>query len=177
MRAIYSLHPDNIDCIPNLSWISSKLREMPSSNAPFFSLPPWHVLTYGSLLGSNLFQTFLNGPISYTALPRPQFSTLQTAIFPAYFSLQTALPVLLALTWPGEKVLGIGNAVARRAEGVQGLMKSEEGNFWTALVPMAVMFGTSAINLLALGPMTTKVMKQRKHQGKVSHACDSRPLD
>lgn len=32
------------------------------------------------------------------------------------------------------------------------------------LIPIAGMFVTGAANLLALGPATTKVMKQRKHQ-------------
>ncbi|KAK3083594.1 hypothetical protein LTR53_020128, partial [Teratosphaeriaceae sp. CCFEE 6253] len=70
----------------------------------------YHLLTYGTLLGSNLFQTFLNGPVAFTALPRAQFSTLQQAIFPPYFSFQTALPVILALTWPGDKLAGVGGA-------------------------------------------------------------------
>ena len=33
------------------------------------------------------------------------------------------------------------------------------------LGPMLVMFVTSAANLVALGPATTRVMKERKHQG------------
>ncbi|TKA81324.1 hypothetical protein B0A55_02769 [Friedmanniomyces simplex] len=99
---------------------------MPSTTS-LTSPTSYHLLTYGTLLGSNLFQTFLNGPISYTALPRAQFSTLQQAIFPPYFSLQT-------------------------------------GNFWDALVPIAVILGTSLVNLVVLGPATTRVMRRRKHQ-------------
>jgi hypothetical protein len=35
----------------------------------------------------------------------------------------------------------------------------------TAGVPVFLMFATSAANLLVFGPATTKVMKERKHQG------------
>ncbi|KAK5136406.1 hypothetical protein LTR08_003532 [Meristemomyces frigidus] len=122
----------------------------------------YHILTYGTLLGSNLFQTFMNGPIAFTALPRAQFSTLQQAIFPPYFVLQTALPLVLALTWPGERAASLGGMVARTSAGYRGLM--EEGNVWTALVPVAIMCGTSLLNLVVLGPATTKVMRERKHQ-------------
>ncbi|KAH9827462.1 putative mitochondrial outer membrane protein [Teratosphaeria destructans] len=122
----------------------------------------YHILTYGTLLGSNLFQTFLAGPLAFKALPRPQFSTLQQAIFPPYFSLQTALPVVLALTWVGDRAASIGSADIRINAGWKGLLESD--NLWTAFVPLALAFGTSLLNLVLLGPMTTKVMKERKHQ-------------
>jgi hypothetical protein len=38
----------------------------------------------------------------------------------------------------------------------------------TAGVPVFLMFATSAANLLVFGPATTKVMKERKHQGMMS---------
>lgn len=120
----------------------------------------------------------MNGPIAYSSLPRPQFSTLQQKIFPPYFAVHTALPLLLALTWPGERALeaatiGIGGASlatpggwTRSGNGWRGLYEGGEGkNFWTAVVPMGLMFGTSLLNLLVLGPATTKVMRERKHQG------------
>lgn len=125
----------------------------------------YHIITYGALLGSNLFQTFMAGPLAYQALPRPQFSTLQQAIFPPYFTVQTVLPLLLAFTWPGEKLASAaGGAFVRKGAGYSGLL--EEENLWTGLIPIALMCGTSLLNLVALGPATTKVMKERKHQGK-----------
>lgn len=39
---------------------------------------------------------------------------------------------------------------------------------WDALIPIGVMFGTNLLNLLYLGPATTKVMKERKHQGEAA---------
>jgi hypothetical protein len=124
----------------------------------------YHIITYGTLLGSNLFQTFLAGPVAFKALPRPSFSVLQQAIFPPYFTFQTALPIILALTWPGEKLASVGGAVARRNAGLSGLLADE--NRWIALIPVVTMFATSLLNLVLLGPATTKVMRERKHQGK-----------
>lgn len=104
------------------------------------------------------------GPLAYKALPRPQFSTLQQAIFPPYFTVQTVLPLILAFTWPGEKLASAGGAVVRKSAGYAGLL--EEDNLWTGLIPITLMCGTSLLNLVALGPATTKVMIERKHQGR-----------
>ncbi|KAK6424674.1 hypothetical protein LTR95_016363 [Oleoguttula sp. CCFEE 5521] len=122
----------------------------------------YHILTYGTLLGSNLYQTFLNGPVSYKALPRASFSTLQQAIFPPYFSLQSALPILLALTWPGDKIAGVAGRELRKDSGWAGILSGD--NFWVAGVPVALMFLTSAVNLVWFGPATTKILRERKHQ-------------
>lgn len=130
---------------------------MPSLSS-FTDPKAYHILTYGTLLGSSMFQTFMGGPLAFKALPRPQFSTLQQAIFPPFFALQTALPVVLALTWPGENTV-----MGRQGEGWRGL--TEGGGLWSGLVPIGIMFGTSLLNLVVLGPATTKVMKERKHQG------------
>jgi hypothetical protein len=135
---------------------------MPST-ASFKDPKVYHILTYGTLLGSNLFQTFLGGPLAFKALPRPSFSTLQQAIFPPYFTFQAALPVLLALTWPGEKLAQVGGRELTQNSGFWGIFS--ENNLMTAGVPVFLMFATSAANLLVFGPATTKVMKERKHQG------------
>ncbi|KAK3061553.1 hypothetical protein LTR53_019738, partial [Teratosphaeriaceae sp. CCFEE 6253] len=57
---------------------------------------------------------------------------------------------------------GVGGAVLRKDAGYAGLLAEE--NLWTALAPIAIMFGTSLLNLVALGPATTRVMRKRKHQ-------------
>lgn len=124
---------------------------------------PYHLIIYGSLLGSNLWNTFGAGPLAYKALPRPSFSTLQQAIFPPFFTFQTVLPLVLAFTWPGEKIVSAGGAAVRHNAGASGLLEGE--NRWIALAPIAAMFASSLLNLVVLGPATTKVMKERKHQG------------
>ncbi|KAI4248525.1 MAG: hypothetical protein L6R40_001087 [Gallowayella cf. fulva] len=129
------------------------------------TLAPYHFIAYGTLLGSSIFQSFIAGPIAFKALPRPQFSTLQSAIFPIYFSLQSALPIVLAFTYPSLKsssatpLLG-GKAAA--AGGITGFMAEE--NRWSAAVPIAACCAANVVNLVWAGPKTTEIMKVRKHQ-------------
>ncbi len=112
-------------------------------------------------------QSFVGGVVAYKALTRPQFSQLQQKIFPVYFSLQTALPVLLALTYPGSKTLGTSS-------GLRGTLANV--NKWSVLVPLSTMFLTSVANLLFIGPTTTKIMRDRKFQGKaMSYFSNSSP--
>lgn len=72
------------------------------------------------------------------------------------------MSLVLALTWPGEKLASDGGAIERQYAGLRGI--TEGGNIWRALAPIAIMFSTSLLNLVILGPATTKVMKERKHQ-------------
>ncbi|CAL8576308.1 hypothetical protein XPA_002196 [Xanthoria parietina] len=130
------------------------------------SLPPYHILTYGTLLGSSVFQSFIGGVVAYNCLPRPQFATLQTAIFPIYFSLQSACPVLLALTYPGSSasknsLLGGGGSTA--PSGYTGVLASE--NRWSVAAPMAAILAANLLNLVWAGPRTNEIMRLRKHQG------------
>ncbi|KAJ5834922.1 hypothetical protein N7447_000948 [Penicillium robsamsonii] len=113
---------------------------------------PYHILSYGTLLGTQFYQSFVGGFVAFRALPRPQFSSLQTAIFPIYFSLQTALPVVVALTAShGGQVLGLS-----------GLAAPE--NRFDTLLPLATVAVTGLVNMFVLRPMTINVMRERKHQ-------------
>ncbi|ERF68918.1 hypothetical protein EPUS_08078 [Endocarpon pusillum Z07020] len=118
---------------------------------------PYHLISYGTLLGSQVFQSFIGGIVAYRALPRPQFSSLQQAIFPVYFSMQAALPVILALTYPGERT-----AIGSRPSSLSGVL--EQQNRLHVLTPLLTMLVTSLANLMAVGPATTRIMKERKHQ-------------
>ncbi|KAJ5212172.1 uncharacterized protein N7498_003818 [Penicillium cinerascens] len=113
---------------------------------------PYHILAYGTLLGTQFYQSFVGGIVAFRALPRPQFASLQTAIFPIYFSLQTALPVAVALT----------ASRGGQALGLSGLVAPE--NRLNTLLPMATVALTGLINLFVLRPLTTKIMRERKHQ-------------
>ncbi|MCJ1238014.1 hypothetical protein MMC14_006001 [Varicellaria rhodocarpa] len=138
----------------------------------FASPAPYHILTYGTLLGTEFFQSFIGGIVAYKALPRPQFASLQQAIFPIYFSLQTALPVILALTYPGTNS-SLGTAAVPSSLG--GVFA--EKNRTSVLAPLVTIFASSLVNLALVGPATTKIMRERKHQetrdGKKSY--DSPP--
>ncbi|MCJ1274361.1 hypothetical protein MMC21_002157 [Puttea exsequens] len=133
---------------------------MPDSSI-LWSPAPYHILSYGTLLGSTIYQSFINGIVSYRTLPRPQFSSLQTALTPVYFALQTALPVLLALTYPGAKGISPMGGVGEKS-GLGGVL--DERNRWLVLLPIAAMGVLNAANLVVLGPRTTGIMRERKHQ-------------
>jgi hypothetical protein len=101
--------------------------------------------SYGTLIGSTVFQSFIGGITAYRALPRAQFSTLQKAIFPPYFVLQTLAPVALWLTYP--------RSLFRPAA-------HDTSNTYL----ISTMFVTALLNLVYVGPQTTEVMRLRKHQ-------------
>jgi hypothetical protein len=88
-----------------------------------------------------------------------------TAVFPVYFSIQTALPVVLALTYPEKGALG--------ASGVTGVLHTADQ--WGVLVPLATTFVTALLNLAVVGPATTSCMNERKLQGLTQ--CWPLPLD
>ncbi|KAL3423671.1 mitochondrial outer membrane protein [Phlyctema vagabunda] len=116
---------------------------------------PYHILAYGTLLGTQFFQTFVGGITAFRALPRPQFASLQQKIFPIYFGIQTVLPAVVALTCPGSLLTG-------KPAGISGTIA--EGNTWSVLVPVATIFVTSLVNMAVVGPATTSIMRERKHQ-------------
>ncbi len=76
--------------------------------------------------------------------------------------MQTALPVVLALTFPGTFVAG-----GRTDSGFGGTM--QEKNRYSVLIPLGTMFLTGLVNLIYFGPATTSVMRERKHQGKIQY--------
>jgi len=83
--------------------------------------------------------------------------------------MQTALPVVLALTFPGTSL-----AVGRTDSGFGGTM--QERNRYSVLIPLGAMFLTGLVNLVYFGPATTSVMRERKHQGKIQSYLSGRPL-
>lgn len=123
-----------------------------------FSLAPYHILSYGTLLGTTFFHSFINGVTMFRVLERPSFSTAQQALFPIYFSLQTALPVILALTYPGSK-----NPLGTQS-GLAGIL--EESKRYCTLLPIVTIFVTGALNLFVLLPATKKIMAERYAQEK-----------
>ncbi|KAK0711093.1 hypothetical protein B0H67DRAFT_274073 [Lasiosphaeris hirsuta] len=121
-----------------------------------FSPAPYHILSYGTLLGTTFFHTFVGGIVSFQELSRPQFALLMAKLFPVYFSMQTTLPVVLALTFPAKTAFG--------SSGITGVLDAD--NRWDVLVPIATTFLTALANLAVVGPATTKCMHQRKLQEK-----------
>jgi hypothetical protein len=90
--------------------------------------------------------------VSFQVLARPQFSLLMAKLFPVYFTMQTTLPVVLALTYPGDSF---------SQSGVAGVLENT-----SVLYPIAATFLSALANLALVGPATTKCMDQRKLQGQ-----------
>ncbi|KIW91050.1 uncharacterized protein Z519_07944 [Cladophialophora bantiana CBS 173.52] len=129
---------------------------MPESSV-FYSAAPYHIISYGVLLGTTTFQSFVGGIVAFKSLPRPQFATLQQATFPIYFAMQSALPMVLALTFPAERT-----AIGTRPAGVKGVLHPE--NRLHVFTPLVAMLISGLVNMAYLGPATTKCMRDRKHQ-------------
>ncbi|KAH9898855.1 hypothetical protein F4778DRAFT_741330 [Xylariomycetidae sp. FL2044] len=123
-----------------------------------FSPAPYHILSYGTLLGTQVFHSFVNSITSFKVLERPQFAILQRALFPVYFGIQTVTPVLLALTYPGSGGL-LGGPT-----GISGVL--HESNRLGVLTPLAIAFSTGLVNLVYLLPETNKITAQRRQQEK-----------
>jgi len=71
--------------------------------------------------------------------------------------MQTALPVVLALTYPSERT-----AIGRSASSFSGVL--EPANRWHVLTPISIIFVAGLLNAAWIGPKTTKTMRERKHQ-------------
>ncbi|KAJ5223366.1 hypothetical protein N7468_007908 [Penicillium chermesinum] len=108
------------------------------------SLLPYHLLSYGTLLGSQLFQSFINTKICYLALSKREFLLLQKKLFPVYFGSQIGLALLTAATHPPFSILS--------------LIKDTPG-----LISLAVVAGTGALNYYIFGPKTTTTAFVRRH--------------
>ncbi|CAM1505424.1 Fc.00g110610.m01.CDS01 [Cosmosporella sp. VM-42] len=126
-------------------------------SAVVFSVAPYHIISYGTLLGTSFFHTFINGIVMFKTVNRPAFSAIQQKLFPIYFGMQTVLPVIMALTFPGNSLIGLSS-------GVSGLLSDFAR--WHSLVPIATMFVTGLVNFAVLLPATTGVMKERRGQAK-----------
>jgi hypothetical protein len=112
----------------------------------FANLAPYHLICYSTLLGTTLYQTFINTKICYLALPRSAFTTLQKRLFPIYFLTQTTLLILSAITFPPHS---LGSLARHKAD-------------W---IPYVVATTTAVLNLGVFGPRTGKAMVDCVHQG------------
>ncbi|OWY52573.1 hypothetical protein AALT_g2938 [Alternaria alternata] len=117
----------------------------------------YHLLSYGTLLGSTLFQSFVSGIVAFRVLPRPQFSTLQKHTFPVYFTLQTLTPVVMLLTYPRG---GAPSLLPFLSSSPMPPTATDNLSSWLH----TTMFLTALVNWVYIGPKTTEVMGLRKHQ-------------
>ncbi|CRK38118.1 hypothetical protein BN1723_004359 [Verticillium longisporum] len=111
------------------------------AQANFFG--PFHLVTCSTLLGTQLFQSFINTKICY-ALPRSAFTTLQKRLFPIYFKVQSVLVLTTIITYP---------------LGPRGLLSSPKD-----LVPLILAGITACANFFVFGPQTLTTMVCCVHQ-------------
>ncbi|KAF7532059.1 hypothetical protein G7054_g8336 [Neopestalotiopsis clavispora] len=123
----------------------------------FWTPGPYHILSYGTLLGTQVFHTFINATAAFKTLERPQFAVLQKALFPAYFGMQTVLPVAITLTYPGGLMAAPG--------GIRGALL-DEANRWSVAVPLATIFVTGLVNWAYCLPVTNSITDKRRAQEK-----------
>jgi hypothetical protein len=109
-------------------------------------LTPLHLLSFSTLLGTQLYQTFVVTKICYVALPRSAFTTLQKRLFPIYFRSQSLLLVLVAVTIPSQGLLTL---TTNKAAGI----------------PFTIAGVTTTLNLVIYGPQTRQIMIDRIRQG------------
>ncbi|KGO40445.1 protein of unknown function DUF4149 [Penicillium expansum] len=100
------------------------------------NLLPYHLLSYGALLGTELYQSFVNTKICYQELPMKQFILLQKRLFPIYFGTQVGLTALTAATHPPYSILSLGQ------------------DPWS-IAPLAIVGLTGCLNWFIYGPRTT----------------------
>ncbi|KAI0434916.1 hypothetical protein F5Y09DRAFT_294201 [Xylaria sp. FL1042] len=108
-------------------------------------LAPLHLLAFSTLLGTQLYQTFVVTKICYVSLPRSAFTTLQKRLFPVYFRGQSLLLLLTVVTVPSR---GPRTVLANKS----------------AWIPFAVAAVTATLNCWIYGPRTRQIMIDRIHQ-------------
>ncbi|RTE83962.1 hypothetical protein BHE90_001563 [Fusarium euwallaceae] len=110
------------------------------------SLAPFHLLSFSTLLGSQLYQTFIVTKVAFKNLPRNPYVNFQKHIFPIYFHGQALLLFLSAVTFPP---YGPVSLVQHKSD-------------W---IPFTISGFVSVLNLLVFGPRTKKLMLDRVEQG------------
>ncbi|KAJ6110775.1 hypothetical protein N7486_003010 [Penicillium sp. IBT 16267x] len=118
------------------------------------NLLPYHLLSYGALLGTELYQSFVNTKLCYRHLPMREFLGLNKRIFPVYFTCQIGLAALTAATRPPYSIVSLAT------------------DLWSA-APLGIVVAMGSLNYFVFGPKTTTVSFVRRalHE-KENHSVD-----
>ncbi|KAF4454491.1 hypothetical protein F53441_2995 [Fusarium austroafricanum] len=108
-------------------------------------LPTIHLFSFSTLLGSQLYQTFIITRVAFKHLPRTPYVNFQKHIFPIFFNGQAILLFLAAVTLPPYGPLSL---IERKRD-------------W---IPFAASGVVSGLNLMVFGPRTRKLMLDRAEQ-------------
>ncbi|MCJ1458213.1 hypothetical protein MMC28_008584 [Mycoblastus sanguinarius] len=102
-------------------------------------------MLYGTLLGTELYQSFVMTKVCYDALPMSAFTTLQKRVFPIYFRTQSLLLLLTAATHPPHGPFSLLTSLGD-------------------LIPLTIGGAMAVLNLSVYGPRTQNMMVERIHQ-------------
>jgi hypothetical protein len=109
---------------------------------------PYHLLSYSTLLGTSIYQSFIVVKTVHRVLPRPAFVTLQGRLFPIYFQLQTICLLLTAATFPPYGPISL----------------VRDG-------PSVILFSVAGVgallNFFVYGPRTRQAMIDRNQKGRL----------
>jgi len=120
-------------------------------------LAPLHLLSFSTLLGTQLWQTFIVTKIAFQSLPRSAFTTLNKRIFRAYFLSQSILVLITAITVPNNPVL---ESLPVRLSGARSI--DQGATTWAAT--FTIMASSSLLNLFLWEPRSRRAMIDRIHQ-------------
>ncbi|KAJ5912723.1 hypothetical protein N7504_001606 [Penicillium tannophilum] len=123
------------------------------------NLLPYHLLSYGALLGTELYQSFVNTKLCYRHLPMREFLGLNKRIFPVYFTCQIGLAALTAATRPPYSIVSLA------------------ADLWNA-APLVVVLAMGSLNYFVYGPKTTTVSFVRRalYESENHSAVDDRKI-
>ncbi|KAH9810440.1 hypothetical protein DFH28DRAFT_986008 [Melampsora americana] len=107
-------------------------------------------LALATNIGAGIWVSFVGGLIMYKNLPRPVFGNIQKKLFPAYFTLGSALSALLFS-------LQLKLNPTSRSQ----LFKPSSNSAFLIPFLLSSMTISSLTNLLYIGPKTTKLMLNR----------------
>ncbi|ENH63328.1 hypothetical protein FOC1_g10009223 [Fusarium oxysporum f. sp. cubense race 1] len=100
-------------------------------------LAPVHLLSFSTLLGSQLYQTFIITKVTFKHLPRTPYINLQKKLFPIFFQGQALLLFLAAITLPPTRQLMLdrveqGTLEGKTVEGPSSAMEAIKKRFRTS---------------------------------------------
>ena len=113
-----------------------------------------HLLAFGAAFGSQIWTSFVAGPIALSTLPRQQFGSLMEKTFPTYFAYNAVLTSVMVGT------LAYDFSVIRK----------HPFDIFDATVYQAFTLAASAashlVNALVVAPASAKIMNDRHRQEK-----------
>ncbi|KAL4866019.1 hypothetical protein BDV12DRAFT_199568 [Aspergillus spectabilis] len=117
---------------------------MLSSTQTFTNPLPYHLLSYGTLLGTEIYQSFILTKVAFQSLPSREFLLLQKRLFPVYFRTQVGLAFLTAVTRPRPPSLPVSS------------ISQTWGQTAWGVAPLVIVSVAGLLNWLVYGPGSSR---------------------